>query len=47
VSKQRREDIKELLERSRRVREEFRQTIERVEARRIARQAPDRSRSGS
>jgi hypothetical protein len=45
VSKKR-EDLEEMLERSRRVREELRQTIERVEARRLARQArfgpPDR-----
>ena len=39
MSKERREELRELLERGRRVREELRQTIERVEARRLARQA--------
>lgn len=39
MSKKKREDLQELLERGRRVREELRQTIERVEARRIARRA--------
>jgi len=39
VSKKKREDLQELLERGRRVREELRQTIERVEARQLARQA--------
>jgi hypothetical protein len=39
VSKKKREDLQELLERGRRVREELRQTIERVEARQRARQA--------
>jgi hypothetical protein len=39
VSKKKREDLEEMLERSRRVREELRQTIERVEARQLARQA--------
>jgi len=46
VSKKKREDLEEMLERSRRVREELRQTIERVEARQLARRArfgpPDR-----
>jgi hypothetical protein len=39
VSKKKREDLQELLERGRQVREELRQTIERVEARRAARRA--------
>jgi len=39
VSKKKREDLQEMLERGRRVREELRQTIERVEARQRARQA--------
>ena len=39
MSKRKREDLEEMLERSRRVREELRLTIERVEARRLARQA--------
>ena len=39
MSKKRREDLQELIERGRRVREELRQTIERVEARQRARQA--------
>jgi hypothetical protein len=39
MSRKKREDLEELLERGRRVREELRQTIERVEARRLARQA--------
>ena len=46
MSEKKREDLQELLERSRRVREELRQTIERVEARQRARRArfgaPDR-----
>ncbi len=39
MSERKREDRQELLERGRRVREELRLTIERVEARRLARQA--------
>jgi hypothetical protein len=39
VSKKKREDLAEFLERSRRVREEFRQTLERIQARRLAREA--------
>ena len=39
MSKKKREDLQEMLERGRRVREELRQTIERVEARQRARQA--------
>jgi hypothetical protein len=46
MSKRKREDLQEMLERGRRVREELRLTIERVEARRLARRArfgsPDR-----
>ena len=46
MSKKKREDLETLLERGRRVREELRQTIERVEARQLARRArfgaPDR-----
>jgi len=44
VSKKKREDLQEMLERGRRVREELRQTIERVEARQRARQAQHGSR---
>ena len=43
MSKKKREDLEELLERGRRAREELRQTIERVQARRLARQARDAS----
>ena len=39
MSDDRPEESKERRERGRRIREEFRQTIERVEARRLARQA--------
>jgi len=39
VSKRKREDLEEMLERSRRIREEFRQTIERIEAESRARRA--------
>ena len=39
MSKKKREDLEAMLERGRRVREELRQTIERVEARQRARQA--------
>ncbi len=39
MSKKKREDLQELLERGRQVREELRQTIERVEERRAARRA--------
>ncbi len=43
MSKKKREDLEAMLERGRRVREELRQTIERVEARRLARNARDTS----
>lgn len=39
MSKKKREDLHELLERGRRLREELQQTIDRVEARQRARQA--------
>ena len=39
MSKKKREDLEEMLERGRRVREELRQTIERIEAERLVRQA--------
>ena len=42
MSKKKREDWEELRERSRRIREEFQQTIERIEAEQRARQAGPR-----
>jgi hypothetical protein len=42
VSKRKREDWEEMRERHRRIREEFQQTIERIEAERLARQARPR-----
>ena len=46
MAKKKREDLEAMLERGRRVREELRRTIERVEARQLARRArfgaPDR-----